>query len=199
VVRVATSAPVLDTYFRVKAAARSPRKAIAVLCALAKGYWCRVSCRVRGVRFEAGRNLRVFGRLSIKGPGVVRFGNDVVIDMKVTPWTYHGAFLNGTMFGCARSIVVGPRSIVASASISDTNFHSVNVDRHEPHAAVKVMPVRIGTNVWIAGRVGVLPGTTIGDNSVVGFGAVCAGNYPANALIGSPRATVIRQLNERPQ
>jgi acetyltransferase-like isoleucine patch superfamily enzyme len=42
----------------------------------------------------------------------------------------------------------------------------------------------------------VLQGTTIGDNSVVGFGAVCAGDYPANALIGSPRATVVRQLKE---
>jgi acetyltransferase-like isoleucine patch superfamily enzyme len=207
VVRVATSASVLATYTRVKAAARSPRKAMTILCALAKGYWCRVSCRLRGVRFEAGRNLRVFGELSIKGPGLVRFGNDVVVDMRVTPWTYDadatieigdGTFLNGTQFGCARSIIVGPRSILASASISDTNFHSVNIDRHDPHAAVKVMPVRIGANVWIGARVGVLPGTSIGDNSVVGFGAVCAGQYPPNALIGSPRATVIRQLNERP-
>ena len=179
-----------------------------MLFALAKGYWCRLSCRVRGVRFETGRNLRVFGTLSIKGPGLVRFGNDVVVDMIVTPWTYtraatieigDGAFLNGTQFGCARSIVVGPRSILASAAISDTNFHSVAINRHEPDADVKVAPVRIGTNVWIASQAGVLPGTTIGDNSVVGFGAVCVGEYPANALIASPRATVIRQLSVGPQ
>ena len=193
---------------RFRAAAQSPRKAISVLSALAKGYWCRLSCRIRGVRFKAGRNLRVYGTLSIKGPGLVRLGNDVVVDMKVTPWTYDsdatieigdGTFLNGTQFGCASSIVVGPRSILASASIADTNFHSVNVDRHNAHAAVKVAPVRIGANVWIGARVGVLPGTTIGDNSVVGFGAVCIGNYPANAVIGSPRATVLRQLNEEQQ
>jgi acetyltransferase-like isoleucine patch superfamily enzyme len=184
-------------------AVREPRKAITVLFALAKGRWYRASCRLRGVRFEAGRNFRVFGRVSIKGPGIVRFGNDVVVDMTVTPWTYDssavieigdGTYLNGTQFGCARSIVVGPRCILATASIMDTNFHSTDIDRHEPGAEVKIAPVRIGANVWIAARAGVLPGTTIGDNSVVGFGSVCSGEYPANALISSARATVVRQL-----
>jgi acetyltransferase-like isoleucine patch superfamily enzyme len=187
----------------VKNAIRSPWKTVAVLLALAKGRWYKASCRIRGVRFEAGRNLRVFGTLSIKGPGLVRFGDDVVVDMTVTPWTYDplavidigdGTYLNGTQFGCARSIVVGPRSILATVSIMDTNFHSTDVNRHETGAEVKTAPVRIGANVWIAARAGILPGTTIGDNSVVGFGAVCTGDYPANALIASPPATVVRQL-----
>jgi len=174
-----------------------------VLVALAKGHWYRMSCRLRGVRFEAGRNLRVFGKLSIKGPGLVRFGDDVVVDMTVTPWTYdpdavidigHGTFLNGAQFGCCRRIVVGPRSILAAASIMDTNFHSAEVDRHQMEARVRIAPVHIGANVWVASRAGILPGTTIGDNSVVGFGAVCVGDYPANAVIGHSRATVLRGL-----
>lgn len=178
---------------------------MAVLIALARGYWCRLICRLRGIRFESGRNLRVYGHLSIRGPGRVRFGDNVVVDRTVTPWTYHpdavievgdGTFLNGTQFGCARSIVVGPRSIVARASIMDTNFHSTAINRHDPDAPVKVAPVRIGANVWIAAQAGILPGTTIGDNSVVGFGAVCSGDYPANALIATSPATVVRQLEE---
>lgn len=188
---------------RFAAAVRSPGKAAAVLLALGKGHWYWASCRLRGIRFEAGRNLRVYGRLSIKGPGLVRFGNDVVVDMTVTPWTYDpgatieigdGTFLNGTQFGCARSIVVGPRSILAAVSIADTNFHSTAINRHDPEAPMKIAPVRIGSNVWIAARAGILPGTTIGDNSVVGFAAVCSGEYPANALIATPRATVVRAL-----
>jgi acetyltransferase-like isoleucine patch superfamily enzyme len=188
---------------RLKAAVRSPRKAILVLRAMAKGQWYRAWYRLRGVRFEAGRNLRVFGTLSIKGPGLVRFGNDVVVDMRVTPWTHDaaatieigdGTFLNGTQFGCINRIVVGPHSIIAAASIMDTNFHSVDVERHDTTAYVKTAPVRIGANVWIGARAGILPGTTIGENSVVGFGAVCSGEYPANALIVSPRATAVRQL-----
>jgi acetyltransferase-like isoleucine patch superfamily enzyme len=175
-----------------------------VLLALAKGHWYKMSYRLRGVRLEAGRNFRVFGKLSIKGPGLVRFGDDVVVDMTVTPWTYgpdavidigDGTFLNGSQFGCGRHIVVGPRSILAAASIMDTNFHSTEIDRHDAAARVRIAPVRIGANVWIASRAGILPGTTIGDNSVVGFGAVCVGDYPPNALIVAPRATVLRQLD----
>ena len=188
---------------RVKQAVRSPRKAVRVLIALAKGHWYKNMCRLRGVRFEAGRNLRVFGRLSIRGPGLVRFGDDVVVDMTVTPWTYEkdavidigdGTFLNGAQFGCADRIIVGAKSILASVAIMDTNFHATGINRHGEAAQVKTAPVRIGANVWIAARAGILPGTTIGDNSVVGFGAVCSGEYPANALIGSPRAAVLRQL-----
>jgi len=192
---------------RVRKAVRSPRQAVRVFLAIARGHWYKISYRVRGVRFEAGRNLRVFGTLSIKGPGLVRFGDDVVVDMTVTPWTHdpdavieigHGTFLNGAQFGCRRRIVVGPRSILAAVSIMDTNFHSTDIERHEFDARVRTAPVHIGANVWIASRAGVLPGTTIGDNSVVGFGAVCAGEYPANALIAPTRATVLRQLGYGP-
>src|SRR5262250_304943 len=73
---------------QVKAAVRSPRKAGSVLAALAKGYWYKGISRLLGIRFYAGRNLRVFGTLWLKGPGIVRFGDDVVVDMVVTPWTY---------------------------------------------------------------------------------------------------------------
>jgi acetyltransferase-like isoleucine patch superfamily enzyme len=71
-------------------------------------------------------------------------------------------------------------------------------DRRDPHAAVKVMPVRIGANVWIGARVGALPGTSIGDNSASGLARCAQGSIPRTPLIGSPRATVIGQLNERP-
>lgn len=187
------------------AATRSPLRAGRVLLALAKGYWCRLSCRVRGVRFETGRNLRVFGRLSIRGPGVVRFGRDVVVDMTVTPWTYtenavieigDGVFLNGSRFGCASRIAVGSQSMIGEASLLDTNFHSTaRSRRHDESAHVRVAPVEIGTNVWIAAGAGVLPGTRIGDNSVVGFGAVCVGEYGADALIAAPRADVVKRLD----
>lgn len=186
-------------------ALHSPRKALRVLVALAKGHWCRLGCRIRGVRFEAGRNLRVFGSLSIRGPGLVRFGNDVVVDMVVTPWTYtteavidigHGVFLNGARFGCASRIAVGADSMIGESSLLDTNFHSTSRSRrHDDGVSVRVAPVVIGANVWIAAGAGVLPGTRIGDNSVVGFGAVCSGEYPADAIIAAPRAEVIRGID----
>ncbi|GJG87957.1 transferase [Gemmatimonadetes bacterium T265] len=151
----------------------------------------------------AGRNLRVSGRLVIRGPGRVIFGDNVNVARVVTPWTNtpeavieigSGSFLNGTKFGCSQSITIGPRAILSDASISDTDFHSTHVDRHSPDAPVRVKPVVLEENVWLGGSVGVLAGTRIGRNSVVGFGAVCAGSYPADSIIAGNPARVVKRV-----
>lgn len=55
-------------------------------------------------------------------------------------------------------------------------------------------PVYIGKNVWIASNVTVLPGVHIGDNSVIGAGAVVTKDIPANVLaVGTP-AKVLRKI-----
>jgi acetyltransferase-like isoleucine patch superfamily enzyme len=173
-----------------------PGKALAALWAIAKGYAFKAYYRLRGRRLRAGRDLRVFGWLSVRGPGEVILGDHVVILGMVTLWTHaRGArlivgdrvVLGGTAFGCAREIRIGSRSILARANIMDTDFHSLAADRRSRNAQVRVSPVSIGENVWIADRVGILPGTTIGENSVVSFGAVCSRTYPANVVIvGNP-------------
>jgi maltose O-acetyltransferase len=178
-----------------------------VALALARGQWLKWWLPLRGVRFESGKNLRVFGRLRVRGPGRVIFGDNVRIDMTVSPWTHDpgavirvgdGTFLNGTRFGCARLIEVGARSILADARIMDTDFHSIHRERHEDGAPVRVAPVRLEANVWVSAQAGILPGTTIGQNSVVGFGAVCAGEYPADSIIAGNPARPIRRIPEAP-
>ena len=47
--------------------------------------------------------------------------------------------------------------------------------------------VTIGINVWIGGNCTILPGVTIGDNSVIGAGSVVTKDVPANVLAyGNP-------------
>jgi len=162
-----------------------------------------MSCRLRGVRFQAGKNFRVYGSLSVRGPGRVVFGDNMRLEMHVTPWTYSSdavirigddGFLNGTRFGCQSAITIGRRAILADASIMDTDFHSVRADRHSADAPVRVGAVTIGDNVWIAAKVGILPGTTVGDNSVVGYGAVCSGHFTANSIIAGNPARVVKPV-----
>ena len=53
-------------------------------------------------------------------------------------------------------------------------------------------PIVIGDNVWLGGGVIVLPGVTIGENTVVGAGAVVTEDLPPNAVaVGNP-ARVVR-------
>jgi maltose O-acetyltransferase len=55
-------------------------------------------------------------------------------------------------------------------------------------------PIAIGDNVWLGGGVIVCPGVTIGENTVVGAGAVVVRDLPANVVaVGNP-ARVIRQM-----
>jgi maltose O-acetyltransferase len=55
-------------------------------------------------------------------------------------------------------------------------------------------PIIIGDNVWLGGGVIVCPGVTIGENAVVGAGAVVVKDLPPNVLaVGNP-ARVIRSL-----
>lgn len=47
--------------------------------------------------------------------------------------------------------------------------------------------ITIGNNVWIGGDVTVLPGVTIGDNSIIGAGSVVTKDIPANCVaVGNP-------------
>lgn len=55
-------------------------------------------------------------------------------------------------------------------------------------------PVTIGNNVWLGGTVTILPGVTIGDNSIIGAGAVVSHDIPANSIaVGNP-ARVVKKV-----
>lgn len=56
-------------------------------------------------------------------------------------------------------------------------------------------PITLGDNVWLGGSVVVCPGVTIGENSIIGAGAVVTRSVPANSIaVGNP-ARVIRALD----
>ena len=55
-------------------------------------------------------------------------------------------------------------------------------------------PVTIGNNVWIGGNAIILPGVSIGDNSVIGAGSVVTKNIPAGVVaVGNP-CRVLRDI-----
>jgi maltose O-acetyltransferase len=55
-------------------------------------------------------------------------------------------------------------------------------------------PIVIGDNVWLGGGVIVCPGVTIGENTVVGAGAVVVRDLPPNVVaVGNP-ARVVRKI-----
>lgn len=57
-------------------------------------------------------------------------------------------------------------------------------------------PITIGNNVWIGAHVCVMPGVSIGDNTVIGAGSVVTKNIPANVLAYGNPCKVIREISE---
>lgn len=58
------------------------------------------------------------------------------------------------------------------------------------------LPITIGNNVWIGAQVCVLPGVTIGDDSVIGAGSVVTKDIPAGVLAAGNPCRVIREISE---
>ena len=58
-------------------------------------------------------------------------------------------------------------------------------------------PVRIGKNCWLGANVTVLPGVTIGDNTVIGAGSVVTRDIPSNVVAFGVPCKVSREISDR--
>ena len=179
---------------------RRPGAAIDHTFARLRGEFYRILLPLMGKRFKAGKGLEVRGRLVIRGPGSVVFGNNVQVWRKVTPFTHRkesvievgdNSVLDTVRFGSTLSIKIGSRCRIAESRIFDSDYHSVHMNRWDKDAPVRTAPIEIHDNVWIGTLAALLPGTTIGANSVVSFGSICSKEYPPNAIIAGNPARVV--------
>ena len=118
--------------------------------------------------------------LSVGPEATLQIGDRVLIN--------HGCSLGATML-----VRIGDRCNIGPQSILiDNAFHELDPDRRDqpPESA----PVILEDNVWLAARVIVLPGVTIGTNSVIGAGSVVTKDIPPNVLAAGIPAKVIRPL-----
>ncbi len=182
---------------------RHPVDTCRFLVTVLRGHWYKFKYTTLLKRAKFGKGLRVNGKLIIKGPGKVFFGDDVSCAGTVTPFTHSfnakiivkdDVFLNGTRFGAAELITIGSKCILADCRIMDTDFHSLKRDRHAKDATVETAAVNIGTNVWVGANAAVLKGVTIGDNSVIGFGSVVVKDLEANIIAGGNPARYIKKI-----
>jgi acetyltransferase-like isoleucine patch superfamily enzyme len=105
------------------------------------------------------------------------------------------AFINqGASIVATCSIEIGDDARIGDfAAIYDSNYHRVDPD-HPVFSA----PVTIGANVWLGRGVVVLPGSRIGDHTVVAAGSIVRGELPSCVLAAGNPARVVRQLDIPP-
>jgi len=101
----------------------------------------------------------------------------------------HSSFLNDGVAICStKSIRIGHHAKIGDmVYIYDTDFHEVSPDR-----PIKQAPVSIGNNVWIGAKSIILPGSIIGDHSVIAAGSIVNSRIPEKALAAGSPAKVIK-------
>ncbi len=85
--------------------------------------------------------------------------------------------------------MLGPNVVLATAG------HPVLPELREKAYQFN-MPIHIGRNCWLGAGVIVLPGVTIGDNTVIGAGSVVTKDISSNVVaVGNP-CRVLREIGE---
>ena len=119
----------------------------------------------------------------------IHIGNKVIINMDCTLVDNN-------------RIDIGNNVLIASNVKMYTATHSTHVDERmvkdwkfgETICNTYSRPIRIEDNVWIGGGAIILPGVTIGKNTVIGAGSVVTRSIPSNCVaVGNP-CRVIKHL-----
>ena len=101
-------------------------------------------------------------------------------------------FINaGVTFTDLGGIYIGDRVLIGpNVTIVSVN-HRIDPSQRR-HLDLK--PVYIHDNAWLGANVTVTPGTVIGENSIVGAGAVVTKDVPANTIVAGVPAKIIRKI-----
>lgn len=99
----------------------------------------------------------------------------------------------GCRISASDEITIGDGTMLANGVyITDSDWHGIYDRIKRP---LPPTPVHIGRNVWLGDHSTILKGVTIGDNSIVGAGAVVTRDIPANVIVAGNPARVVRELD----
>ena len=116
------------------------------------------------------------------GGHFVHFGKNIYANFNLT-------LVDDTHIYVGDATMFGPNVTIATAG------HPILPELRE-QAYQYNMPVRIGKNCWLGAGVIVMPGVTIGDNTVIGAGSIVTKDIPANVVaVGNP-CRVMREIGE---
>ena len=85
------------------------------------------------------------------------------------------------------NVMIGPNTTITTVG------HPLSPKKRRDHLG-QASEIRIGNDVWLGANVTILPGVTIGNNVVVGAGAVVTKDIPDNSLALGVPARVIKKL-----
>lgn len=93
-------------------------------------------------------------------------------------------------------VIIGNNVLIAPNVVITTTGHPIEPNLRKRLAQFSV-PVIIEDNVWIGAGAIIMPGVTIGENSVIGAGSIVTKSIPKNVIaVGNP-CRVLREISQR--
>lgn len=123
-----------------------------------------------------GEGSRVMPPITVVRGKSVKIGRNVVI-------------MNNALMMAAGGITIDDDVMVAANAQLISNNHDLY-----DHAILTCKPVHLKRNCWIGAGATILPGVTVGENSVVAAGAVVTRDVEDNTIVGGNPARLIKRL-----
>lgn len=108
----------------------------------------------------------------------------------------HVGISGATIYARSKITIGDHTNIGGNVKILDNDFHPVDADARlmDDKDKIGTAPIKIGKNCFIGCNVLILKGTEIGDNCVVGAGAVVSGKFDADCVIAGNPARIIKRV-----
>jgi maltose O-acetyltransferase len=143
------------------------------------------SLKWRLVGLRMGRSVQIYSQVIIHDAARVSIGDN-------------SSILSFTVLFGSGKITIGRDVLIAShCSIFSITHRADALERGLLFRKTRLMaPVEIGDNVWIGTGARILPGVSIGANSIVGAGSVVTTSIPSGVVAAGVPAKVLRRLDE---
>ena len=145
---------------------------------------------------EIGDNFSAFSNLRIEAI-------DKYLDYSYQPFIKIGNNVscgNDCHIGCINEVIISDGVLLGSHILINDHSHGqtefLSNQRPADRELVSKGPIHIGKNVWICDGVCVLPGVTIGENSIIGANAVVTKDIPENCVAAGNPAKVVKYLKQ---
>lgn len=136
---------------------------------------------------------KIFGRIPkdffIEPPFFVDYGCNIKFGERCYA-NFNVTFLDCTLITFGDDVLIGPNVTFTTAT------HPLEAHLRK-NGVEYAHPINVGSGVWFAANVVVLPGVNIGDNCVIGAGSVVTKDVPPNSLVLGVPGKVVKTITDK--
>lgn len=128
------------------------------------------------------------GNFVITAPFYCDYGSNITIGNNF--YTNHNCtILDGAKVTFGDNVFIAPNCVFSTAG------HPIDFSQRIQGLEI-ALPITVGDNVWIGANVSVLPGVSIGNNTIIGAGSVVNKDIPEGVIAAGVPCKVIRKITK---